>query len=132
MAADLVISSARVVDSFIERSAPGDEVFGLEAVKYVPASGMFSPANGSGAAEARMFGFAVNACDRIGVTVRVIRKGIIDVGEALALLDFDAPVYLSDTDGTLADTAGSVSVVVGRVIALWTQSGADKALFIDL
>jgi hypothetical protein len=44
---------------------------------------------------------------------------------------FDAPVYLSDTDATLADTAGTVSTVIGRVVPGWNATTADKLLLLD-
>lgn len=57
-------------------------------------------------------------------------KAILDMGEALASLAFDAPVYLSDTDATLADSAGTVSTVIGRVVPGWNATTADKLLML--
>jgi hypothetical protein len=45
---------------------------------------------------------------------------------------FDADVYLSDTDGTLATTAGTTSLVVGTVVPGWAATTADKLLRVDL
>jgi hypothetical protein len=44
-------------------------------------------------------------------------------------------LYLSDTDGTVADAAGTTSVVLGRVVpgfGTTTGTAADKLFFIDL
>ena len=37
----------------------------------------------------------------------VVRKGWIDMGDALGDLTYDDDVFLSDTAGTLADAAGT-------------------------
>lgn len=38
-------------------------------------------------------------------------------GLAISGMAFDAPIYLNDTPGQLGTTAGTVSVVLGRVVA---------------
>lgn len=61
-------------------------------------------------------------------------KAIID-GYDLTALDYHAPVYLSNTVGRLGTTAGSTSVIVGRVVpGLATSVGVspDKLLGLDL
>ncbi len=66
--------------------------------------------------------------------VTAIRKGVMD-GYALSGLDYDAPAYLSDTDGRLADGVGTVTVAVGRVIpgtSVTLGTAYDKLLFVDL
>lgn len=134
---DLALVTAgrvRVVESFIQQTAPLAETLAVgDAVRFDTATGKFTGANGSSAGEARMYGILVSK-DGAGAVGTAIRKGLID-GFALAALDYDAPVYLSNTDKTLADAAGSTSVVVGRVSpAFGTTLGtaADKLLFIDL
>ena len=57
-------------------------------------------------------------------------KAILDLGEALASLAFDAAVYIGDTDATLSDTAGTSSRVVGRVVPGWNSTTADKLLML--
>lgn len=129
MAADLVIESVRIVRAIDKFDAPSNEVFGFEAVRY-HTDGTVTPANGSSAGEAGFEGIATVESDRVGQAITVLREGIVDVGEALAALAIGAPVYLSDTDGTLADTAGTVSVVVGRVVPGWGSLTADKLLLV--
>lgn len=51
---------------------------------------------------------------------------VIDLGSALDSLNYGASVYLGDTDGRLADAAGTVSTVVGKVIPGW--AGTAKKL----
>lgn len=127
--ADLVISDVHIVDWIDKFDAPSDEVFDFEAVRYA-ADGRVTPANGSGAGEATFEGIAVNKSTRIGEAITVVRDGLLDVGNALSALAIGALVYLSNTDGTLADAAGTVSVVVGKVVPAWGNppSGADKLL----
>lgn len=67
-----------------------------------------------------------------GGSLTVIRRGLVDVGSALASLNYGALVYLSDTDGTLADAAGTVSTVVGYVHPGFAESPASKLLMVTL
>lgn len=50
-------------------------------------------------------------------SVTAIRKGVID-GFDVSAMAFGAPVFLSDTLGSMADAAGTVSITLGRVIAV--------------
>ena len=56
-------------------------------------------------------------------------------GFDVSALAWDADIYLSDTDGRIADAAGTVSTKVGRVIpgtATTLGTAYDKILFVDL
>lgn len=53
-------------------------------------------------------------------------KAVLDLGEAVAALAFDASVFLSDTDATLADTTGTVSTVLAKIVPGWNSTTADK------
>lgn len=125
--ADLVITSARIVEWVQKFDAPSNEVFGFEAVRF-HTDGTVTPANGTDATEANFQGFAVIESDRVGQAITVIREGVVDLGEALVGLAPGAPIYLSDTDGTLGTTAGTVSTVVGRVEPGWGGLTADLLL----
>lgn len=57
-------------------------------------------------------------------------KAILDLGEAVAALAFDASVFLSDTDATLADTAGTVDTVLAKVVPGWNATTADKLVML--
>lgn len=129
---DLVITTVRIVESTEQITTPASEVFAVgEAVRF-DTSGLLTPGNGSAAGEADIEGIAVRACTYVNEAVTAVRKGTLDVGDALSALAFGALVYLSDTDGQLADAAGTVTVVVGRVIAAWGNTTADKLLLVDL
>lgn len=134
--ANLALDTAdrvEVVESFIQMTLIAAEAIEAGApVRIDTSAGKFTNANGSSAGEARVYGIAVKSV-AAGLPVTAIRKGVLD-GFTLSQA-YDAAIYLSDTDGTLADAAGTVSVVVGRVIPVNGQllgSSPDKLLFVDL
>jgi len=85
---------------------------GMPAV--LNASGEFVLGDASAAATQYGCGLCV---ERAGRNAKVLYEGLVDLGDAIAALAFNAKVYLSDTAGALADAAGTVSHVVGRVVA---------------
>lgn len=116
--ADIALNTANkveVVESIEQMTLPTDEAItaGM-AVRINTTTGKFTKANGSSAAEARIYGIATKTVAS-GMPVTAIRKGVMD-GWDLSGQAYDAAIYLSDTDGRIADAAGTVSTVVGRVI----------------
>lgn len=102
------------------------------AVRLVPASGKIAKAKGDIAANARVYGLATRKSPG-GAPNTVIRQGVVG-GYDLTGVPFDAPVYV-DNDGDLSTTAGTVPVVVGRVIALNANlmgTLPDKAIAVEL
>jgi hypothetical protein len=135
--ADIALVTANrvtVVESTIQMTLPAAEAITAgQAVRLDTSSGKFTKANGTDAAESRIYGIATRTVVA-GEAVTAIRKGVID-GHALSGLDYDAAVYLSDTDGALADAHGTVTVAVGRVVpgtATTLGTAYDKLLFVDL
>jgi len=125
-----------VVESIIQMTLPAAEALAPgDAVRLDTSTGKFTKANGTTAAEARIYGIAVGQhAVPAGMPVTAIRKGVL-TGHDLSGLAYDKAVLLSDTDGALADTAGTVSVTVGRVIPGTSSplgSAYDKLLFVDL
>lgn len=125
----------RVVESFIQMTLPFAEACNVgQAVRIDTTTGKWTKANGADAAEARVWGILVSK-DAAGAVGTAIRKGIVD-GYDLASLAYDLAIYMSDTDGGLADDAAStVDVAIGRVIPAFSQvlgTAADKLLQIDL
>ena len=124
-----------VVESLEQMTLPALEAItaGMP-VKIDPTTGKFCIANGSSAGEARIYGIATKTV-AAGLPVTAIRHGVLD-GVALSAVAYDAPIYASDTDGTLADSAGTVTTaIVGRVIpATGAVIGAafDKLLLVDI
>lgn len=134
--ADLTITAADVkaVDIFEQLpTLPAAEAFNAgEAVRIDTSTGKYTPGNGGTAPEARIVGIALRTAVNANDAITVIKKGLLDVGDALDGLAYDADVYLSNTDGTLADAAGTVSVVVGKVYPAFGATTADKLLLVDL
>lgn len=135
--ADLALVSSgkvRVVESIIQMALIAAEAITAgEAVRIDTSAGKFTGANGSSTTENRIYGIA-KVTVPAGMPVTAIRKGVLD-GFDLSGMNYDAAVYLSDTDGTLATSAGTVSTVVGRVIPASSPvlgTSPDKLLFVDL
>ena len=92
-------------------------------------SGRFTNANGTSAAEARVTHIATRTV-LAGEPLTGVRACTLD-GFVLDALAYDAPVYLSDTDGRLDTVAGTTSVIVGRVVPAFATTlgtAADKLL----
>jgi hypothetical protein len=113
-----------------QHTAPAAEAITAGApIRQDTATGRWTNANGTSAAEARATHIAWRTVGA-GEPLTGVRGCLID-GYVLDALAYDAAVYLSDTDGRLSDTAGTTSVVVGRVVgAFATLLGvaADKLL----
>lgn len=137
MANEIPLTTANkveIVESVVQMTLPTDEaVTAGMAVRISTTTGKFTKANGTGAAEARAWGVATRTVAS-GQPVTAIRRGAMD-GWDLSAMDYDAPVYLSDTDGRLSTVAGTTSVVIGRVIpATSTTLGTayDKILHVEV
>lgn len=130
--ADLNITDARpveVVEQFTgplaEAATPGTYV------RLSVTTGMIEKGNATNAAEARKGGILISG-GVAGQAVTAVKRGIVDVGNALSAVAYDADVFLSNTDGKLADAAGTVSSIVGKVIPAWGATTADKLLRVDM
>lgn len=95
-----------------------------------PSTGKVALGNASSIAEAAPGGMALSAAAAGGV-VTVVIAGLVDIGDALGSINFGANIFLSDTDGTLADAAGTKTKVVGRVEPGWASTTVDRLLRID-
>lgn len=123
-----------IVESTVQMTLPAVEAItaGM-AVRIDTASGKWTKANGSAAGEARAWGVATRTV-AAGGALTAIRLGVMD-GWDLSALDYDAPVYLSDTDGRLSTVAGTTNVVMGRVIAVSGSTlgtAYDKILSVEV
>ena len=97
----------------------GEAITAGAPIRLDTAPGRWTNANGTAAAEARATHVAW-ATVVAGEPLTGVRGCLVD-GYDLSALDYDDPVYLSDTDGRLSDTAGTVSVLVGRVVSAHAQ-----------
>jgi hypothetical protein len=133
MAADLTITVCRPVKVIEQFTGTADETIAVgKAVRFDTSTGGLTKSNATSAGEARCIGLAVKAASFVSEAITVVRKGILDVGNALGDLTYDDDVYLSNTDGTLADTAGSTSLKIGTVVPGLASTTPDKLLRIDL
>ena len=85
------------------------------AVRLIPASGQINRAKSDTPANARVYGIITHKTPG-NCPATAIRRGVIS-GYDFSNVNYDAPVYL-DNDGDLSTDAGTVPVVVGRVIFL--------------
>lgn len=130
-----VANTVSIVESIHQMTLPAAEAITPGApVRIDTSTGKFTAANGTAAGEARVWGIATGKkAIPAGWPVTAIRRGVLD-GYTFSQA-YDAAIYLSDTDATLADSAGTVSVVVGRVIpatAVTTGTAYDKLLSVEL
>lgn len=112
----LTANRVEVLESLEQMTLPAaEDISPGAAVRIDVSTGKFTNSNASNVAEARVYGIAVGThAIYAGMPVTAVRRGVLDgFGFSQA---YDAPLYLSDTDGRLADAAGTMSVVVGRII----------------
>lgn len=67
----------------------------------------------------------------VGETLTVLVRGILDLGDVFGSQGIDDVIYLDDTDGTLADAAGTVTKVVGYITGIFISTTVRKVLFVD-
>ena len=130
-----VAAKVHIVESIQQMTLPAAEAITPGApVRLDTTTGNFTNANGTAAGEARVWGVATGQkAIAAGLPCTAVRRGVLD-GFTFSQA-YDAAIYLSDTDGRLADAAGTVSTVVGRVIpATASLRGAayDKLLSVEL
>lgn len=97
-------------------------------VCYIDSNGKanLADANAAGAIQAR--GIALNAA-AAGGAVTLLKEGAV-YGYTLSGVAYSGPVYLSNTAGALATSAGGTSVVCGIAVAL-TDKDLTKVLYAD-
>lgn len=123
------VAAVKVIEQYTGPAA--EAITAGQYVRFNTTNGKVELGNGTSAAEARRGGIALRSA-AAGETLTFVRKGVLDVGDALATLTYDDDVYLSDTDGTLADAAGTTSLVVGTVVPGYAATTPDKLLRVDL
>jgi hypothetical protein len=134
-----VVDRMRVIEVEAQITLPSGEAIPVaSAVRADGTSGKAMIGNGSAAGEAGVFG--LNNSPKVNVAnlpVQVIKRGLVALYDAnganvLAGLNYGALVYVSDTDSRLADAAGTVPVIAGRVLPLWDQATPTKVLALAL
>lgn len=117
-------------DNEHQHTAPaGEAITAGQYVRLNTSTGKFELGNGTTSGEVGNKGFVAGRTVAADETLTAYGgDALLDVGDALDALNFGAVVYLSDTDGTLADSAGTVSKTVGVVTSGWAATTADKLL----
>jgi hypothetical protein len=135
--ADLVIDPKQVVlvranQAVLITLPSGGSVVAGQAVR-AGAGGEWEPADASAAATLTGAAIAARSAEYAGAAVTCVKRGYLDVGDALAGLAFGATVYFSNA-GMLSDTPGTVSKPAGAVVpALGDVAlSAQKLLFVDI
>jgi hypothetical protein len=95
---------------------------------YINSAGKAALSNAGAAGTAKFRGMALETVGA-GQAVSIMRKGEV-AGFDLSGMAYDDPVYLSNTAGALGTAAGTVSVVIGRVVPL-TNKGLTKVLYLN-
>lgn len=126
--ANLTVTKCRPVQVIDQMTGPAVEAITAgQWVRLDASTGKIALGNATSAAEGNQGGIALHAA-AIGEAVTVVRQGLVDLGDALGDLSYGALVYLSDTDGTLADATSTKTKVVGQVASAWGNTTADKLL----
>lgn len=86
---------------------------------YIDSNGKFAAADASAAGTADVYGVTTRKV-AAGEPVTAIAKGV--VGGLTLTEAYGESVYLSDTEGRLADAPGTTSVVVGKIIPVLGQT----------
>lgn len=129
VAADTV----HVVESFEQMTLPAGEAIEAGApVRIDATTGKFVNGNATTAAEAAIYGIALHSV-AANEALTALRHGVLD-GFEISALSYGVPIYLSDTDATLADSIGTVPVLAGMVIpgtATTLGTAYDRLLLVD-
>lgn len=137
MANIALVTAAKVeiVESFEQMTAPAEETIVAGApVRLNTSTGKFSNANAGSAAEARVYGIATKSVIA-GQALTAIRRGVMDGFAFTSGTDFFEDVWLSDTDGRIADAAGTVAVSLGKCIpgtSVTTGTTYDKLFLVEV
>jgi len=129
----IAVADVRVVKrgDLHQHTAPAGEAIAAGQYIRFSTAGKFELGNAGSAGEVGD-GFIAEKSAAIGEAVTGLKGPcVLDVGDALSGIAYGVSVFLSDTDGTLADAAGTVSTVVGKVVSGWAGS-AKKLLRLSL
>lgn len=131
--ADIVVTAAQVAPIYVGEAEIYTMIAGVavtagKPVYQVAATGLLALSDGSAAGTAVVHGIALET-KGIGQAVSVLKRG--HCAGFTFTQNYGTSVFLSDTDsGILADAAGTVSAIVGKVIAL-PDSAATKVLYVN-
>jgi hypothetical protein len=129
----VALTAAQIAPVFPEKAEEFSFVAAATITKgqlvYLTSAGKVDVADGNGSGTTAPIGIAMEA-GGAGQAISVLRRGHV-YGYTLTSLAYWDPVYMSDTAGSLDTSAGSTSVLCGRVVSL-SDSSYTKVLFIDM
>lgn len=130
--ADLTVTAAKVGAIFGIQALIIDVEAGATITRgqacYIDTNGQAQLADASVAGTAQARGIALKDVGS-GDTVPLLVRGGLE-GVDVSSMNGDAPIYVSDTAGALADAAGTVSKQVGVVMVV--PGTSTKVAFIDV
>lgn len=139
MAGELTVTAAKVASVFSD-GVRGTEIVPMIAGAtltagqpvYVATTGKAGVADANGSGTTQFRGIALNG-GAAGQAVNVLKRGYVE-GFDVSGSNCDVALFLSDTAGSIATSAGSLSVNVGRVAGLSeldSSGNAKKVVYIE-
>ncbi len=132
--ADIALTAARIAVVFPEQAEIYDMIAAVALTKgqavYQNSSGKAAVADANAGSGAEDFlGIALNAAGA-GGAVSILKRGHV-AGFTISQA-YDAPIYLSDTAGALADAPSATNPIpVGRVVPLTDGPTLTKVLYVN-
>lgn len=131
---DVVVTAVQIAPIFPEKAVIFPAVAAAAITKgqlvYFTAAGKVDVADGNGSGTTAPCGVALEAAGA-GQATSVLKEGHVFGFTVSALANWD-PLYMSDTAGALGTTAGSASVIVGRVVPMSDAGTYTKVFYVDL
>jgi predicted RecA/RadA family phage recombinase len=129
--AAITVTAAQVAAIFPHKAevfpaVAGEAITAGAPVALTTSGWVNADANGSGLQQVR--GVALNTAGA-GQAVDILKRGHL-AGATVSSLANDAIIYLSDTVGRLDDSAGTMTVRIGRVVPL-SDASATKVIYVD-
>ncbi len=131
--ADLTVTATKVAPVFPDQAEIRTYIAAVAVTAgqpvYINSSGKVALADANVGAAEHFRGIALETVGA-GQPVSILRRGEV-YGFDLSGVAFDAQVFVSDTAGSLADAAGTTSLVAGRCQPLADSVNINKVLMID-
>lgn len=91
-----------------------------------PTTGRLLESDANVAARQKFYGFASHKA-AVGESLTVYNRAVV-AGYDLSAVPYGAPIFISDTQGVLSDTAGTLSIKVGEVIPIYGQTRGNSPM----
>lgn len=130
---DITVTAAKVGVVYPEKAEIFDGIAGAtitagQALYFDSTAGTLKLADANGSGTLQFRGIALNG-GGAGQAISVLKEGHC-YGFTVTSASYDAALYLSNTAGALADSAGGTSINCGRVVAL-PDSSLTKVVYIE-